>query len=211
MSDTQTAAAENKHKSRKEEAIEFLRTVIVFVAVALLLRATVVEAFKIPSSSMEPTLEIGDHILVNKLSYGLRLPFVTESIYNFRTPRRYDVVVFTLPEDSGVNIIKRVIGTPGDTVEVKGTQVFVNGEPLKDDVYGRWVLGGKKDFGPAKVPPGHVFMMGDNRDQSRDSRFWTDPDETPAPFLEISRIKGRAFIIYWNSGLKFDHLFDIIR
>jgi signal peptidase I len=211
MSETQTAATENKPKSLKEEILEFVRTIIVFIAVALLLRASVVEAFKIPSSSMEPTLEIGDHILVNKLSYGLRLPFVTESVYSFRTPKRYDVVVFTLPEDSGTNIIKRVIGTPGDTVEVKGTQVFINGEPLKDDIYARWVLGGKKDFGPEKVPPGHVFMMGDNRDQSRDSRFWTGPDETPSPFLEISRIKGRAFIIYWNSAFKFDHLFNIIR
>ena len=210
MSENSTTA-DTKPKSLKEEIVEFLRTIIVFVAVALLLRASVVEAFKIPSSSMEPTLEIGDHILVNKLSYGLRLPFVTESVYSFRTPKRYDVVVFTLPEDSSTNIIKRVIGTPGDTVEVRGTQISVNGEPLHDDTFGRWVAGGKKDFGPEKVPPGHVFLMGDNRDQSRDSRYWENPDGTSSPFLEISRIKGRAFVIYWNSGLKFDHLFNVIR
>lgn len=204
------------------ETLSLIRSIGVFLFIAILLRASVVEAFKIPSSSMESTLEIGDHILVNKLSYGLRLDlipsffpvpkFLQETFFEFRYPKRGDVVVFTLPDnpatpedESETNIIKRVIGLPGDVVEVRGTRLFINGEQYaKDSDYAKWKQGGRKDFNPEKVPPGYVFLLGDNRDQSKDSRFWD------YPFLEISRIKGRAFVIYWNSGFHLDRMFGVI-
>jgi signal peptidase I len=190
-----------KKNSQWVEFFSLIKSLSIFFAIAFLLRASVVEAFKIPSSSMEPTLEIDDHILVNKLSYGLRVPFKAESVVEFKMPKRGDVVVFTLPDDpdtpeideSETNIIKRVIGLPGDAIMVRGTKLFVNGKVYdEDEKYAVWLLGGRKDFGPVTVPPAKVLLLGDNRDQSKDSRFWPDP------FLDAKRIKGRAFIIYWN-------------
>lgn len=196
----QNSSSNTPPKSEVSETLSFIKTLILFLAAAFLLRASVVEAFKIPSLSMFPTLRIGDHILVSKLSYGLRLPLVTDSAFLFDTPQRGDIVVFTRPDEaetpedeSSINIIKRVIGLPGDTVEVRGTRVFINGEAL-DEPYARWQDHGIPDgyFGPDKVPDGHVFLLGDNRDRSKDSRFWREP------FLDIHRIKGRALIIYWS-------------
>lgn len=188
------------------DGYELVKTLMFFVAMAIFLKASVVEAFKIPSSSMVPTLEIGDHILVNKLSYGFRLPLMSETVFDYRKPERGDVVVFTLPEDAGTNIIKRVIGLPGDTIQISGMKLLINGQVYdKDSEYAQWVRGGVKDFGPVVVPAGKVLMLGDNRDQSRDSRYWD------YPFLDMSRIKGRAFIIYWNSAFQFKHLFQVIR
>lgn len=201
--------------SQWAEVYSLGKSIALFLAIAFLLRASVVEAFKIPSSSMEPTLEIGDHILVNKLSYGLRLPLVAETVFNFREPKRGDVVVFTLPDDpmtpeideSETNIIKRVIGLPSDKIEVRGTQVIINDQPYREDEeYARWLQGGKKDFGPVVVPNDSVLLLGDNRDYSKDSRYWRI-----SPFLGIERIKGRAFVIYWNSLFSFKRMFTLIR
>ncbi len=195
------AAGPGQGYSQWAEFFGVAKSLCLFLAIAFLLRASVVEAFKIPSSSMEPTLEIGDHILVNKLSYGFRIPFRAEALLNFSEPKRGDVVVFTLPDDPGTpeidesetNIIKRVIGLPDDEIMVRGTKLFINGKVYdQDEKYAVWVFGGQKDFGPVTVPPGRVLLLGDNRDQSKDSRFWQDP------FLDMKRIKGRAFVIYWN-------------
>ena len=179
----------------------FVATLFWIIALVMLFRGTVLEPFKIPSGSMIPTLQISDQILVTKLSYGLRLPFVTYSLFQYATPKRGDVVVFTRPDEvrtpdedeSAINLIKRVIGLPGETVEVRGMQVFINGAPLNEP-YARWSEGGRADgdFGPRKIPEGRIFLLGDNRDQSRDSRFWEDP------FLEVGRVKGRALFIYWT-------------
>ncbi len=194
------------------EFLSLLKSIGIFLGIAFLLRASVVEAFKIPSESMVPTLETGDHILVNKLSYGFRLPLVDETVFQFGEPRRGDVVVFTLPDDpatpdvdeSDTNIIKRVMGLPGDTLEVHGMKVYINNRQV-DEPYTQWLEGGRKSFGPIPIPAGKVLMLGDNRDKSRDSRYWTDP------FLDIHRIKGRAFVIYWNSRFLFNRIFNIIR
>lgn len=213
---SQTQNTPNIEKKRSagqvSEIYSLLKSLSVFLAIAFMLRASVVEAFKIPSSSMESTLLVGDHILVNKLSYGLWLPWMNESIVPFREPKRGDVVVFTLPDDpktpdideSETNIIKRVIGLPGEEIEVVGTAVFINGKKY-DDPHSFWQLGGKKDLKKVLVPKGHVLLLGDNRDYSKDSRFWD------TPYLDISRIKGRAFVIYWNSRLLMDRIFDVIR
>lgn len=200
-----------------EQWLEFfslIKSLAIFFGIAFMLRASVVEAFKIPSSSMEPTLEIGDHILVNKLSYGLRLPFRPDSLITFREPKRGDVVVFTLPDDpktpevneSDTNIIKRVIGLPGDRVQVVGTRLYINGRAyMHDEDYAIWARGGGRNWGPGTVPSGRVMLLGDNRDHSHDSRYWDDP------FLEIERIKGRAFLIYWNWASPISRVFNLIQ
>lgn len=201
--------------SQMGELFATIKSFAFFIAIAFLLRASVVEPFKIPSSSMEPTLEIGDYILVNKLSYGIRIPFLSTPVYRYGAPTRGDVVVFTLPDDptttevdeADTNVIKRIIGLPGDLLEVRGTEVYINGKIYEEDHrYSRWLQGGSKDFGPVKVPEDHVLMLGDNRDYSRDSRFWE-----PSPFLAMERVKGRAFLIYWNSLFSFKRMFNPIR
>lgn len=197
-----------------KELIETVKGLVVLLIIALCIRATVVEAFKIPSASMEPTLQIDDHILVNKFSYGLHLLFLQkEALVNWSTPKRGDIVVFTQPDDpetpdvdeSETNLIKRVIGLPGDRIEVRGTNLYINGSLYApDEKYAVWQNGGTKDFGPMVVPPGKIFLLGDNRDYSRDSRYWKDH------FLPVERVKGRAFIIYWNGGM-LNRLFKVVR
>lgn len=178
--------------STRDEIVSFIKTVALFLVLALFLRASVVEAFKIPSASMVPTLRIGDHILVSKLSYGIRLPLLSKAVYQFAEPRRGDIVVFTRDDDPDTNIIKRVAAIPGDLVEVRNTKLLINNQ-LQYEPYARYELNGIKNFGPERVPAGHVFMLGDNRDHSRDSRFWDD-----TPWLSIENVKGRALIIYWS-------------
>jgi signal peptidase I len=182
------------------EVLSFAKTLAVFLVLAFFLRASVVEAFKIPSGSMIPTLRIGDHILVLKFPYGVRLPLMKETLVQYGEPKRGDVVVFTRPDDpatpddeSKTNIIKRVIGLPGEIVEVRDTQVYINNKKYTE-IYARWEEGGLREgnFGPERVPAGKIFLLGDNRDHSRDSRFWPDA------FLPMSRVKGRAAIIYWS-------------
>ena len=200
-------------KGEVREAVSFFKTLLILFVLAVFLRASVVEAFKIPSGSMLPTLHIGDRIFVNKFAYGLRipvglripkglgLPIREKMVMQYATPSRGDVVVFTHPDnpqtpddESEMNIIKRVIGLPGDTIEVRGTSVFINNQKYPE-AYAQWVQNGMRgSFGPKKVPEGKLVLLGDNRDQSRDSRFW------PSPFLDVSRVKGRAFIIYWSWG-----------
>ncbi len=184
------------------EAVSFIKTLAVIVAIAFSIRVSIVEPFKIPSGSMIPTLRSGDFILVLKFWYGLRLPFMTETYTMWNTPKRGDVVVFTRPDDpntpteddSAIHIIKRVVGLPGDKIEVRGAQVLINDQPIEEP-YAQWEEGGANlegYFGPRTVPDGHVVLLGDNRDHSKDSRFWTDP------YLDIRRIKGKAVVIFWS-------------
>ena len=139
------------------------------------------EAFKIPAGSMIPTLRVGDYILV------------TRTYYESNSPQRGEIVVFSRPEDPDTNLVKRIIGLPGDVVELRGTQLFINSEPYPE-AYARYVYGGieQGSFGPVTVPGGHLFLLGDNRDNSRDSRFWS------VPFLPIDRLKGKVLYIYFS-------------
>ena len=194
------AAAPATLPKRKSQLREYVEALGVALLLALAIRTFVVQAFKIPSGSMLPTLQIGDHILVNKFLYGPRLeiPLTQMSLGRLpglRKPRPGDVVVFIWPKDRSKDFIKRVIAVEGQTIEVKNRQVFIDGKPW-DDPHATWVmqrgLGGAAgdNYGPYTVPPDHVFVMGDNRDQSYDSRFWG-----PVP---IADIKGQALVIYWS-------------
>ena len=186
---------------RQKSALrEYAEALAVALLLALVIRTFVVQAFKIPSGSMKETLQIGDHILVNKFLYGPRLeiPLTQMSLGRLpglRKPLPGDVVVFIWPKDRSKDFIKRVIAVEGQTVEVRNRQVFIDGKPW-DDPHATWVmqrgLGGAAgdNYGPYTVPPDHVFVMGDNRDQSYDSRFWG-----PVP---IADIKGQALVIYWS-------------
>jgi len=186
------APAGKKHIIR-----EYGESIIIAIILALVIRTFVVQAFKIPSGSMEDTLAIGDHILVSKFIYGTKIPFSDKRILKIRDPRRGDVIVFEYPEDPSKDFIKRVIGTPGDEVEVKEKKVYINGMPYENphEVHKEKELipreqNPRDNFGPVKVPENSYFVMGDNRDRSYDSRFWG--------FVKNSKIKGLAFIKYWS-------------
>lgn len=146
---------------------------------------------------MLPTLLIGDHLLVNKFIYGIRLPFIGKVLIPIVDPSKGDVVVFKFPKDKSIDYIKRVIGTPGDTIEIKNKKVFVNGIAVDDPhahLSSAEIFDGKQsprdNFGPILVPEDRIFVMGDNRDNSYDSRFWG--------FVDQKDILGKAFILYWS-------------
>ncbi len=174
---------------------EYAESIIIAILIALFIRAFIVQAFKIPSGSMEPTLLIGDHLLVNKFIYGIKLPFIDQKVLVYKEPQREDVIVFIFPKDKTKDFIKRVVGVAGDTVEIRQKKIYINGK-LWQDSHGVYrdsevtSLVPRDNFGPVVVPPGHVMVMGDNRDRSYDSRFWG--------FVPIDQIKGKALILYWS-------------
>jgi signal peptidase I len=182
---------------RKGLVREYAESIIIAVLLAMVIRTYLVQAFKIPSGSMEDTLAIGDHLLVSKFMYGTKIPFVDARILTIRDPRQGDVIVFEYPEDPSKDFIKRVVGVPGDTIEGKEKKVYVNGKPYENihEVHKEKDLIPKEmnprdTFGPITVPANSYFVMGDNRDRSYDSRFWK--------FVKRDQIKGLAFIKYWS-------------
>lgn len=184
----------------REKVLDWVKSIILALIIALFIRTFVVQAYKIPSGSMIPTLLVGDYLLVNKLSFGVKNPFKDEFIYFRNLPNRQEIVVFTYPLNKHQDFIKRVIGLPGDVVQIVNKRVYVNGKPLEEpyvkftdpEVYPKEVSP-RDNFGPVKVPPGMIFVLGDNRDQSYDSRFWG--------FVPVNHLKGKALIIYfsWDS------------
>ena len=183
--------------AKKHIVREYAESIIVAVILALIIRTFVVQAFKIPSGSMEDTLLIGDHLLVCKFIYGTKIPFTDKKIIKLRDPKRGDVIVFEYPEDPSKDFIKRVVGLPGDVVEGKDKKVFVNGKPFENphEVHKESEIVPKAQnprdtFGPVAVPADSYFVMGDNRDRSYDSRFWGT--------VKSPKIKGLAFIKYWS-------------
>ena len=216
------AAEQNKEGKHKSFYKEWIEPFLIAAIVALFIRQFVVEAFKIPSGSMIPTLDIGDHLLVNKFVYGPRIPFTDIRIFAWKEPKRGDIIVFKYPENETKNFIKRVVGLPGDKIEIKKGILFINDQPVQVIAQGvsrereqgdgssyhekprlfEEQLGSVKhaiqylrdqsglDFGPKLVPAESVFVMGDNRDNSQDSRVWG--------FVKYDKILGRALIIYWS-------------
>ncbi|MDZ4164124.1 MAG: signal peptidase I [Smithellaceae bacterium] len=181
----------------KSKFREYLEAIVIAVLIALFIRSFIVQAFKIPSGSMLPTLQIGDHILVSKFSYGIKIPFTRKILIPTGKPQREDILVFVYPEDPSKDFIKRVIAIAGDTVRIIDKKLYINGEPYADP-HGSFtdmtIIPGdvqpRDNYGPTKIPPGHVFVMGDNRDHSYDSRFWG--------FVRLDDTVGKAFIIYWS-------------
>lgn len=238
---------QNKPKKKKSTFREYAEAIITAILIALFIRSFGIEAFKIPSSSMVPTLMIGDHIFVNKFVYGLRIPLTKIRFFEFRKPKRGDVVVFIYPEDEHKDFIKRVIGLPGDVVNVQGEDLFVNGqripkEPVKvtnsdngkelivsdngnieaipffrtwrrfnffeeelgeEDVIIQYEKNTYHKNGEFKVPENHLFVMGDNRDNSSDSREWG--------FVPLENVKGKAMFVWLSlnkekGGIRFDRI-----
>ena len=183
-----------KPKSKLQEYIE---AIILAIVIAFFIRTFVIQAYKIPSGSMKPTLLIGDHILVSKFNYGIKLPLIRSTLLPIGTPKRGDIVVFIYPEDRSKDFIKRLIGVPGDTIEIRDKKILINGLPYKDKhgVYvDHLIIPGsvqpRDNFGPVTVPKQKLFVMGDNRDESYDSRFWGMVDQRD--------VLGKALIIYWS-------------
>lgn len=184
-------------KNKKELVWEYTKAVVTALLLALFIRAYFIQAFKIPSGSMIPTLLIGDHILVNKFIYGTTIPFSDKRTLVFRKPEKGDIIVFKYPEDRKRDFIKRVIAVEGDVIESKNKMIYVNGKALNEP-YAQHTdtslrPGGiepRDNFGPYIVPKGKFFMMGDNRDQSYDSRYWG--------YVDINDIRGEALIMYWS-------------
>ncbi len=201
------AASAGNHP-RKSAARQYAESFGIAIVLALVMRASFVQAYMIPSGSMEPTLLVGDHIFVNKIIYGLRIPDSILGLHipglpygkylvHFESIQRGDVIVFVSPQDRATDLIKRVIGLPGDKVEVRNGAVWLNGAPMKDPQAHFMVppedrmAGNPRDnFPPVTVPAGKLFMMGDNRDNSYDSRYWG--------FADQADVEGRAMMIYWS-------------
>ncbi|ROR03050.1 signal peptidase I [Desulfosoma caldarium] len=185
-------------KARKKSTVrEYTEAILIAVLLAFFIRAFIVQAFKIPSGSMMTTLLIGDHILVSKFRYGIKLPIVDRNLIDWDHPRRGDIIVFKYPQDPSKDFIKRVIAVPGDVILIKDKTVFINEKPLQEP-YVRFTdtrilpasVSPRDNLGPLVVPEHSYFVMGDNRDESYDSRFWG--------FVDASVVKGKAFVIYWS-------------
>ena len=200
---------------KKSTVREYFESLCVAVVLALFVRTFVVQAFKIPTGSMENNLLVGDHLLVNKLVFAPTLTGFERALLPTDPIERGDIIVFKYPEEPERDYIKRVIGLPGDTLELKNKTVYVNGQAL-DEPYVHFLfpdavpgsadytdLDVRRKYGPVTVPPDHYFMMGDNRDNSQDSRYWG--------FMPRSYVKGKALFVYFSFGDAANGLLSSIR
>lgn len=221
MKKTPPIESKGGSKPPKGKIRENVEALVIAIILALFIRAFVVQAFKIPSGSMENTLLVGDYILVNKFIYGVKLPFTDITVVPVKDPKREDIIVFKYPGDPSKDYIKRVIGVGGDTIDIRDKKVYVNGK-LMENAYAKFSdprvfsdaymfpenMLRRDNLGPMKVPEDKLFVMGDNRDSSNDSRFWG--------FVDKTAVKGRAFMIYWSwdkhkkIGVRWSRLGDII-
>jgi signal peptidase I len=207
--------AESMTAGTRSTLREYIEAALWALVVTLFLRAFVIQAYRIPSESMMNTLLVGDYLFVNKFEYGPKLPFTHFRFPGLRQPRRGDVIVFQFPRDPSVDFVKRCVSTGGETVEIHDKQLWIDGRAL-DEPY---VIhtdpavrpGGfeyRDNFGPFSVPAGKMFMMGDNRDNSEDSRYWGP--------LEMDLVKGHAMFLYWSWDLehhapRWSRIFQAIR
>jgi len=196
-----------RQKKHKSQLREWTEAIILALLIAMFIRTFVVQAFKIPSSSMVPTLQVGDHILVWKFMYGLKVPLVDKKLFA-QCPDRGDIIVFVYPRDRSKDFIKRVIGLPGEKIQIMGAKILVNDKPLEDP-WGYYAESHvdtnstRDNYGPTVVPPQSLFVMGDNRDNSQDSRYWG--------FVDLNAVKGNAFMIYFSWNKTSRSLFNKIR
>ena len=188
--------------SRKSVVREYFESLVIAVALALFVRTWVFQAFKIPTGSMEPNLLVGDHLIVNKMVFAPAVTGLERAILPGRPMRRGDIIVFKYPKEPERDFIKRVIGLPGDRLELRHKKMYINGEPV-DEPFAHFLTpvppadaprsdDVRDDYGPVTVPANQYFMMGDNRDNSEDSRYWG--------FLPAGYVKGQALFIYFAAG-----------
>ena len=179
-----------KKKTFLKETFETIGTAVIL---ALFIRSFIIQPFKIPTGSMEPTLMPGDRILVLRYIYGLRIPFTFKRIAKFKSPRTGDIVVFNYPEETDRDFIKRCIGKPNDSIEIRNGEIYLNGRPLKDDPFNKIYYYNRGDFGKdneiLKIPATSYFVLGDNSASSKDSRYWG--------YLDDKYLIGKAVLIYW--------------
>jgi signal peptidase I len=200
---------------KKSVLREYTESLIIAVVLALFVRTFVFQAFKIPTGSMEPNLLIGDHLIVNKMIFAPTAMGVERALMPTRDIRRGDIAVFKYPEEPERDFIKRVIGLPGDRLELRSKVLYINDQPLPEP-YAHYALPASPDasgasgdlrefYGPVTVPQGQYFMMGDNRDNSEDGRYWG--------FLPAGYVKGKALFIYFSfdSGLRWERLLNTVR
>lgn len=195
---------------KKKFIKEYVEPIVIAILIALFIRAFIIQAFKIPSSSMEPTLQVGDYLLVSKFIYGIKIPFTNVKLFEFNKPKRGDIIVFIYPKDRSKDFIKRVIGTEGEKIEIIHNKIYINDRLLEDrwghyDEKSEWskYFQTKERYGPETVPKDSLFVLGDNRDNSQDSRFWG--------FVNIKEVKGKALIIYFSWNGEAQILLDKIR
>ncbi len=187
----------NKNKPSKSVFRDNMEAIIIAIIIALFIRSFIIQSYKIPSGSMKDTLLIGDHLFVSKFIYGVKLPFTDINLIPIAKPKRGDVVVFRFPKDEKKDFIKRVVGVEGDKIQVIKKRLFVNNKPAKyeasgfqdPDIIPPWISG-RDYFGPVTVPEDSIFVMGDNRDHSHDSRFWG--------FVKLEKLRGKALMIFWS-------------
>jgi len=175
---------------KKSTTREYFESIVITAIIALFATTFVVQAFKIPTGSMESNLLIGDHLLVNKFVYGIHAGWLSK-LLPYQELKRGDVIVFKYPKGPETAYVKRLIGLPGEKVEMVGRTVYINGKPLQEN-YTQYIDPGSvyERYGPYQVPEGQYFAMGDNRDNSQDSRFWG--------FVPRDHILGKALVIYWS-------------
>ncbi len=210
---------EKKTKSSLRENTE---AIIIAIIIAMFIRTFFIQAFKIPSGSMLETLQIGDQILVNKFIYGVKIPFTNgKTLISVKDPQKGDIVVFKFPEDPSKDFIKRVVATQGDTLEIINKQLYVNDKPVEGEEYAQHktnkiyagMVSPRDNLRKIKVPENSLFVMGDNRDNSHDSRFWG--------FVDLKAVRGKALIIYWSwnkdksvalwNSVRWNRIGDILR
>ncbi|HRY35859.1 MAG TPA: signal peptidase I [Smithellaceae bacterium] len=207
---TKEKAEQKPAEEPKAKVQEFIEAIIIAILIAVVIRALVVQAYKIPSRSMVPTLLIGDHLLVNKFIYGIKIPVIRTTLVSVSNPERGDIIVFIYPNDRSKDYIKRVIGVAGDKIEIRNKNIFINDKLYKDNfgiysdsiVYPAMVQP-RDNFGPVVVPKNCLFVMGDNRDESADSRFWG--------FVNLQDVEGKALLIYWSWNSEEDNLLKKVR
>ena len=202
-------------KPKKNVWRENIEAIIIALILALFIRTFIVQAFKIPSGSMMETLLVGDHILVNKFIYGVKIPFLDKTLIPVKNPEAGDIIVFKFPKDPKKDFIKRVVGVEGDVVRITNKKVYVN-DILQEETYAVYTdpdiippgFSPRDNLGPVTVPEGSLFVMGDNRDNSHDGRFWG--------FVGLKAVKGKAFMIYWSwnrekFGVRWNRIGDLLK
>ena len=194
---------------KKSKIREYIEIIVTAVVLALIVRAFVIQSYHIPSESMENTLLKGDFLFASKFIYGAKVPFIDWKMPAVRDPKPGDIVIFKYPGDGSTDYIKRCIAVEGQTIEVKGQKIYIDGVEQGED-YTKFIYGNRprKDYGPFVVPEDHIFVMGDNRDNSFDSRFWGP--------LHKKMLRGKALFIYFSVDydkhwLRFSRIGDIIR